>query len=44
MGVTGVGLIEIMTELGDLKMYNQNKENVHSLFSSFYLIPVLVSV
>lgn len=43
MGVRGVGITEIMTELGDLKWYNQNKENVHSSFSSFYLIPILVS-
>lgn len=44
MGVRGVGIIEIITELQDLKRYNQNeKKNVHSLFPSFYLIPILVS-
>lgn len=39
----GVGFIEIMTEFGDLKICNQNRKNIESVFSSLYLIPILVS-
>lgn len=39
----GEAFIEVMMELGRLKMYNQIGENIFSLLFNYYLSPVLVS-